>query len=204
MRLIFANIHCFNRISLCFICSYPPKGQWCCTALHIKTCELVDEYRPGCGCNPFDSGFDITLSAARFADEVKTYLTDLGVHDKAPTVAVEQAPVDMFHALQARGIHVVNADVLVERARSIKSADEIQCMHYSIAVAEQAMIEMRDAMQPGITENQLWSVLNQVNIAHDGDWTEGSHAGIGTAHQSLAATGYGSSDSRWRVSRFRY
>jgi len=31
---------------------------------------------------------------------------------------------------------------------------------------------MRAALRPGITENQLWAVLHEVNIAHDGEWIE--------------------------------
>ena len=28
------------------------------------------------------------------------------------------------------------------------------------------------ALEPGITENQLWSILHETNIAHDGEWIE--------------------------------
>jgi Xaa-Pro aminopeptidase len=31
---------------------------------------------------------------------------------------------------------------------------------------------MREAITPGITENQLWALLHEVNIAHDGEWIE--------------------------------
>jgi Xaa-Pro aminopeptidase len=31
---------------------------------------------------------------------------------------------------------------------------------------------MRAALRPGITENQLWSILHATNIAHDGEWIE--------------------------------
>jgi Xaa-Pro aminopeptidase len=31
---------------------------------------------------------------------------------------------------------------------------------------------MRRALRPGITENQLWSILHETNIAHDGEWIE--------------------------------
>ena len=46
-------------------------------------------------------------------------------------------------------------------------------MRHAIAVAEHGMDCMRQALEPGITENRLWSILHQVNIAHDGDWMEG-------------------------------
>jgi Xaa-Pro aminopeptidase len=76
-------------------------------------------------------------------------------------------------ALLEAGLAPVDAESLVERAKSIKSAQEIVCMRHSIAVAEYAMAHMRDALEPGIRETELWSILHQVNIAHDGDWCDG-------------------------------
>ncbi len=60
----------------------------------------------------------------------------------------------------------------MEHARLIKSPEEIQCMRTSIAVCEAAMHEMRERLQPGMTENALWSILHQVNIARGGEWIE--------------------------------
>ncbi len=31
---------------------------------------------------------------------------------------------------------------------------------------------MREALEPGVTENQLWAVLQEANISHDGEWIE--------------------------------
>ncbi|MGI9317708.1 MAG: M24 family metallopeptidase [bacterium] len=138
-----------------------------------QSCSLVDEYRPSVGFNPFDSGFELGKSAAQFAQDVKNFLCDLGVHDNAPSVAIEAMPADVFGALKSRRFNLVNADPLLEQARSIKSGQEIECMKHSIAVAELGIRQMREALIPGITENQMWSILHQVNIAHDGDWMEG-------------------------------
>ncbi len=32
---------------------------------------------------------------------------------------------------------------------------------------------MREALRPGMTENELWSILHQTNIAMGGEWIEG-------------------------------
>src|SRR3546814_7179561 len=34
------------------------------------------------------------------------------------------------------------------------------------------MAAMRDALTPGMSENELWSILNQVNAAGGGEWIE--------------------------------
>jgi len=138
-----------------------------------QSCELVNEYRPSVGFNPFDSGLELNAAASKFAQDVRIFLQDLGVHDRSPQIAVESMPADVFGALKSQGMKLVNADILMESAKSIKSEQEIACMKYSIAVAELGIHQMRQAMVPGVTENQLWSILHQVNIAHDGDWMEG-------------------------------
>ena len=46
-------------------------------------------------------------------------------------------------------------------------------LDYSIAVAEYGMTLMERALEPGVTENQLFALLHQTNIAHDGDWIDG-------------------------------
>ncbi|HVY98290.1 MAG TPA: Xaa-Pro peptidase family protein, partial [Dongiaceae bacterium] len=60
----------------------------------------------------------------------------------------------------------------MEFARRIKSPDEIALMGVSIAVCEVGMARMRDALEPGITENQLWAKLHETNIAMGGEWIE--------------------------------
>jgi len=60
-----------------------------------------------------------------------------------------------------------------ERARVIKSADEIACMRWATAVAEHAIARVRQTIEPGVKEVQLWALLNYTNIANNGDWHDG-------------------------------
>ena len=46
-------------------------------------------------------------------------------------------------------------------------------MRWSIAVAELGAQKMKQALKPGVTETQLWGLLNYTNLANDGDWHEG-------------------------------
>lgn len=75
-------------------------------------------------------------------------------------------------ALKAEGIALHDGEPLMERARLIKSADEIACMRRSLEACELALQRMRDALVPGITENRLWAILHQTNIEEGGDWIE--------------------------------
>ena len=54
----------------------------------------------------------------------------------------------------------------------IKTPQELQCMQLSMDVCDVGVRRIREALRPGLTENQLWAVLHEANIAHDGEWIE--------------------------------
>ena len=60
----------------------------------------------------------------------------------------------------------------MEFARAIKSDDELACMTLATAVADVGMARMREALEPGMTENELWAILHHTNIAMGGEWIE--------------------------------
>jgi Xaa-Pro aminopeptidase len=74
--------------------------------------------------------------------------------------------------LERDGIELIDAQPLVERARAIKSPHEIKCLELSMDVCDIAIERMRASIAPGITENQLWAILHETNIAHNGEWIE--------------------------------
>nr|WP_272871512.1 Xaa-Pro peptidase family protein [Ruegeria lacuscaerulensis] len=85
-----------------------------------------------------------------------------------------ESPVPQVAALFAdKGLDVVHAHKVVEPARAIKSIEEILCMNYAIAVAEDGMWRMREALRPGLSEIELWSHLWKANVEAGGDWIEG-------------------------------
>jgi len=75
-------------------------------------------------------------------------------------------------AIGAAGLEHAPGEEMMARARLIKSAEEIQCMNISLAVCDIGIDRMRHALEPGITENALWSHLHQANIEHGGEWIE--------------------------------
>lgn len=74
--------------------------------------------------------------------------------------------------MRAQGFILVEGQRLLELARSVKSAEEIECMRRSLGVADVGMHRMRDALRPGVTEMQLWAELHHANIVHGGEWIE--------------------------------
>jgi Xaa-Pro aminopeptidase len=70
------------------------------------------------------------------------------------------------------GIQLFDAQEPLELARMIKTPEELMAMQLSIDVCDVGIDRIRQALQPGITENELWAMLHETNIAHDGEWIE--------------------------------
>ncbi|MEO1331120.1 MAG: Xaa-Pro peptidase family protein, partial [Pseudomonadota bacterium] len=87
-------------------------------------------------------------------------------------VGIERVNAGAAAALAAEGFELVDAQAPVERARAIKSDEEMKCVRASLRATEIGVARLREAIRPGLTENQLWSVLHQAIIAQDGDYIE--------------------------------
>jgi len=132
--------------------------------------NTVDEVRPGTGIYYFACGPALAERSDRWAQEIDDLLRRCGGGNRR--LGLDRANPVAVAALQALGIEVRDGTELMERARQIKSEGEIQCMRASITVCKAAMHGMRTRLAPGMTENALWSILHQVNIARGGEWIE--------------------------------
>jgi Xaa-Pro aminopeptidase len=142
-------------------------GRW---PVEAETIETVGEVRPAGGWTHFYAGSRKGERAVRWAEEIAA-LVDAhcaGEH----RIAIDHVDPMGAQALADKQLRVVDGEGLLERARLIKSEEEISCIRHGIAVAELGMAKMREALRPGITENELWSILHQTNIAHGGEWIE--------------------------------
>jgi Xaa-Pro aminopeptidase len=74
--------------------------------------------------------------------------------------------------LTHQGIELFDAQPLMEQARLIKSAEEVASHRVSMGVCDLAIARMRTSLVPGVTENQLWSIMHGTNVAHGGEWAE--------------------------------
>ncbi len=75
-------------------------------------------------------------------------------------------------ALAEAGFEVLDAQEPVERARARKTPEEMPCIRASLAATERGLEKLRQAIRPGLSENELWSVLHQSVIADDCDYVE--------------------------------
>lgn len=130
----------------------------------------IDEYRVITPFYFFSSGSRCEDNSHRFAREIDDLVTTCGGGNRR--IAVDRCSLLGIHALEKRGLELTEGQDVMEVARVIKSAEELELMRYAVRVCETAVSDMREAMVPGITENALWSKLHQTNIALGGEWIE--------------------------------
>jgi Xaa-Pro aminopeptidase len=137
----------------------------------VPVLPAIAEVRPATIHAFFDAAEHAQSVSHRWAAEICDVVASLmgtGHH----RLAIDRADLLGAMALRDQGLTLVEGQRLLELARSVKNDQEIACMRHSLAVADIGMQRMREALRPGITENELWAELHHANIVHGGEWIE--------------------------------
>ena len=148
----------------------PAEGPVSLFSAYSQTSSVRD-FRPGRPIHHFDGGNGLADFAALLAQDIRDFLSEHG--DTTGRVALEYVNPSLTQALERLGIEVVDGVPLSESARVIKSEDEVACIRWACAVAQLGIAKLEEALRPGVTETQLWALLNYTNLANDGDWHDG-------------------------------
>jgi Xaa-Pro dipeptidase len=162
-----------NPVRYCFV---PAEGRPVLfefrNSEHLASGLTIDiEVRPAVGWSYFVAGTQVASRVRLWAEEIADVLRrTMGVG--ARRLAVDRLDPPGYQDLTGRGIAVVDAQRLMEEARSIKSRDELNCIELAMAVSAIGMQRVVDALHPGISENSLWSKFYAANIEFGGDYIE--------------------------------
>jgi Xaa-Pro dipeptidase len=132
--------------------------------------ETIDEIRTATGWFYFTSGPRVPERARKWAAELADLVRQHGGGNRR--LAVDRVNPEGVAAFADLGIELQDGAEIAERARCIKSPDEIAGIEEAIVVCEEGLRQLREALVPGITENELWSVLHKANIALGGEYLE--------------------------------
>ena len=148
-----------------------PEGPNVLHGCSGATPQWVDETRTARPMAFFDGGTEQSEASRLLADDVVEHLKAIGSDSRR--VALELVNPSITQALMQRGLEVLDGGPVAEIARVIKSEDEIACIRWACAVAEHGMWKLHEVLRPGVTELQLWGLLNYTNLANHGDWHDG-------------------------------
>jgi Xaa-Pro aminopeptidase len=132
--------------------------------------ETVDEVRTARTWFYFSAGNRIQERVEAWADEIADVVRTRGGGNMR--LAVDKMEPLGVDALRRRGVVLVEGQELTEHARSIKSAEELELMKWTIRVCEAGMARMYENSLTGKTEQEIWAELHFENIRSGGEWIE--------------------------------
>ena len=168
------NMSVYNMHNLTRYCFVPVSGPtilyeyFNCEVLS-KHLNLIDEIRPSITWDYFSNGDQAGTQLKKWVNEIKDLSNSFF---KSKKIAIDVLNGPAVTALNKEGIEVLDAKLILEQARVIKSPEELKCMKAAIEVAEIGVSKMRNELKAGMTEDELWSILHKTNIEHGGEWIE--------------------------------
>ena len=161
-----------NAVRYCFI---PTEGP--VTLFDFHGCnhlsegyETVQEVRSALSWFYFGAGPRVQEKAKRWALEIADLVRTHGGGNRR--LAIDKCDSAGIAALEAEGMEIFDGQEVTELARRIKSSEELKAMRIAIAANDEAFRRMEHMLRPGLTENEVWSVLHQTNIELGGEWIE--------------------------------
>ncbi len=131
--------------------------------------ETIDEVRPGVTASYAAAGPRVYEKAREWAEQMDDLLRR---HAAGQRIGLERFHPAAVLALQEKGYRIMDAQEPIERARSIKHPEEIKAQMASLQAVERGVRRMRQALRPGLSENELWALLHRAVIEQDGEYIE--------------------------------
>jgi Xaa-Pro dipeptidase len=135
-----------------------------------KAYETIDEIRPASVWDYMMVGPRNTEMAGKWAAEIADVVAQYGGGNRR--LAMDRADWLPVQALQKLGVEIEDGKVITERARQIKSAEEIHAMRVSFRACEESIAVLKSQLKPGMRENEALGVLMQANIERGGEYPE--------------------------------
>ena len=168
------NMSVYNMHNLTRYCFVPVNGptilyEYFNCEILSKHLNLIDEIRPAITWDYFSNGDQAGTQLKKWINEIKDLSNS---YFKSKKIAIDVINGPAVTSLNESGIEVVDAKLILEQARVIKSPEELICMKAALEVAEIGVAKMRNELKAGMTEDELWSILHKTNIEHGGEWIE--------------------------------
>ena len=143
----------------------------------FEGCEHLEKDNPAIDEIRFSKTVSYVARGPLMAETAKAWAVDIAelMRRYCPgerRVGLERIDARAVAELRELGFEILDAQHPVERARSIKTSEEIICSKRSVACVMNGEWKLRAAIRPGISENELWSLLHGHVIANDADYIE--------------------------------
>ncbi len=141
------------------------------SAMHLSQGKSsISEIRPALSADHMTVGDRSREIAERWAGEIKSALQESGVQNE--TIAIDRVDLELVRACDGAGINLSDGKPLMDRARSIKSVEEIGALKWSLSTCEASVMDMKNQLKPGMTESQAMGMMVKGSIDRGGEYPE--------------------------------
>ena len=120
-----------------------------------------ESWRPGLSSwrGSIDENVGVEVANAK---KIADLLRERGLENEPVGIDVGEIPT--IKALEAEGLTVVDGQTTMQRARMIKSPDEVVLLETAAAMVDAAYDELYRAMRPGVRENDIVALVSKLLI----------------------------------------
>ena len=115
----------------------------------------------------FPTGQHADNAARLWGNRITAKLRDMGILGQR--LGFDRLDFNSMASLRSHEIRLADARIPFERARSIKTEDEVSLIRQACAVADISICAVRDAIKPGVTEQELFAIMTYTNLKHGGE-----------------------------------
>jgi Xaa-Pro dipeptidase len=141
------------------------------SSMHLsRDLETIDEHRPSLAWDYMAVGPRGAEMAGRWAGEIAELIKAHGGGNRR--LAIDRADLLPLAALAGEGITAIDGKGVMERARAIKSPEELRAFTASLRTTEAAIGDLKGALRPGMTEQEALSILIAGSLKRGGEYPE--------------------------------
>jgi Xaa-Pro aminopeptidase len=115
-----------------------------------------------------------TGRAEAVAEKIYVELVERNLQNEPLAIDIVEIPILL--ALQAKGVKIMDGQQMMQRARMIKTADEISLLTLSCGMVDAAYDELYRYMRPGVRENDCVALVNKRLYKLGSEHVEGVNA----------------------------
>ena len=132
--------------------------------------KAVSDIRPALSFDFMAVGIRTAEMGKRWAAEMLSLLDEKGyARDK---LAIDRADLTLVLESQKQSLSLVDGQAIMERAKSVKSDDEIELLTLSLRTCEASVEIMRENLEPGMRESDALAMLIKSSIERGGEYPE--------------------------------
>ena len=130
----------------------------------------ITEFRPAITADYMAVAERSREMANRWAREILELLGEEGLANEK--IAIDRADLELVLASQAAGIDLVDGKSVMERARSVKSIEEIEALKWSLQTCEASVHDMKQTLEPGMKESEAMALMIKGSVDRGGEYPE--------------------------------